>query len=213
MRCPIGPIDAHGRSMRRLYKMLPQRKNHRLRGFDYRSNVAYFVTICTHDRRFAFGDILHGKLHPTRRGLIAGECWNDLPNHHPHVELDAFVVMPNHVHGILCFVGATPALSATAELQSHSLGTVIGSYKSAVTRRINQLRPQSADNLWQRGYYDRVSRNDCSYETIWQYVDDNPRCWDEDEHNPQATRPREMIRWLETLTAPAGDAGVAPTKT
>src|SRR4051812_41175265 len=88
-------------------------KQLRMRGFDYSSNHAYFVTMVTHDRACVFGSITDSVLKPTQRGLIVERCWNDIPNHHPFVELDAFVVMPNHVHGVLMFVGNEEATQAS----------------------------------------------------------------------------------------------------
>lgn len=191
----------------------PKRKNIRFQGFDYRSLTAYFVTVCTHDRQCVFGTIDSGILKSSRRGLIAAECWKAIPTHNPHVELDNFIVMPNHVHGILRFVGATHASSAAGSgPPTHSLGAVIGSYKAAVSKMINRLRPAAAISLWQRSYYDHVIRHDRAYELIWQYTDDNPRRWGEDAENPLAVRPMDMAKWLDGLVCEPDDACVAPTK-
>src|SRR6266496_2149740 len=84
------------------------RRHTRLSGWDYRRSYAYFVTICVRNRASIFGDVFDDEMRLTRRGLIARDCWVDIPNHHAHVELDSFIVMPNHVHGILLFVGDAP---------------------------------------------------------------------------------------------------------
>ena len=131
------------------------RKHVRLQGFDYRANRAYFVTICTGGRACVFGDIIANAMRLSRRGFVVEGCWKDIPAHHPHVELDAFVVMPNHVHGILAFVGgggaeatqasqlrggsipgvaATPASPLARGPAPRSLGAVVGSFKAAVSR-------------------------------------------------------------------------------
>jgi REP element-mobilizing transposase RayT len=79
----------------------PQRHSIRLTGFDYRSGGGYFITICTSGRRCVFGQVVDGILRPSRRGIVAASRWQDIPNHHPNVELDAFVLMPNHLHAVL----------------------------------------------------------------------------------------------------------------
>jgi REP element-mobilizing transposase RayT len=83
------------------------RRSVRLKGFDYRSGGAYFVTICTHNRECIFGTIENDAMNLSQRGMIVQQCWHDIPNHRPNVELDAFQIMPNHVHGIIWLVGAT----------------------------------------------------------------------------------------------------------
>ena len=84
------------------------RRDTRLEGWDYRRSFAYFVTICVRNRQCIFGDVVDGAVRLSRRGMVASDCWLDIPNHHPHVELDAFIIMPNHMHGILLFVGVAP---------------------------------------------------------------------------------------------------------
>src|SRR5438094_299913 len=84
------------------------RRHTRLAAFDYRRSFAYFVTICVRNRLCIFGDAVDAEMRPSRRGMAARACWLDIPRHHPHVELDSFVIMPNHVHGILLFVGDAP---------------------------------------------------------------------------------------------------------
>src|SRR5438874_2032366 len=81
------------------------RRHTRLAGWDYRRSFGYFVTICVRNRSCVFGDVVDGEMRLTRRGMVVRECWLNIPNHHPHVELDSFIVMPNHLHGILLFVG------------------------------------------------------------------------------------------------------------
>src|SRR5688500_11418873 len=94
----------------------PFRKHVRLRGFDYRANRAYFVTICTAGRACVFGEVIGSEMRLSRRGMVVQDCWQDIPNHHSDVELDALVIMPNHVHGILLFVGNEGGREATQAL-------------------------------------------------------------------------------------------------
>jgi REP element-mobilizing transposase RayT len=80
------------------------RKSPRLQGYDYTQGGAYFITICTHQRLHLFGEIINGEMKRNAWGQIAAACWDQIPNHYPHVHIDSHVVMPNHVHGILCII-------------------------------------------------------------------------------------------------------------
>jgi putative transposase len=103
----------------------PQRKSPRLQGYDYSQNGAYFVTICTHERQSLFGDVVDDVMQLSKLGLLAETYWHSISEHYPTVELDAFIVMPNHVHGILVF-------TATKDDSLHpTLGAVIGSYRAS----------------------------------------------------------------------------------
>ena len=166
-------------------------------------------------------------------------CWNDIPNHHPFVELDAFILMPNHVHGILLFVGnkeatqasqlhaperivapsvaATPASPLLAHgPESHSLGAVIGSFKSAVSRNINRLRPGAATGLWLPNYYEHIIRHDHALDLIRNYIITNPERWDRDCENPQGDGTDDFNAFIPSVdihpTHKEGDAGVAATE-
>ena len=149
----------------------PQRKSPRLQGYDYSSEGAYFVTICTHQKRHIFGHIEQQKMTLNSHGIIASNIWLEIPQHFPSVALDAFVIMPNHVHGIV--------LLSTTRPHSPKLGTVIGSYKSAVTRLIRKQTPEHL-TIWQASYHDHIIRNDKSYHRIRNYVLTNPELWQED---------------------------------
>jgi putative transposase len=177
------------------------RQHARMKGFDYHSSHAYFVTICTGQRACVFGEVVKDEVRLSRCGIIASECWLAIPEHHPHVELDAFVVMPNHVHGLLLFAGDVCEATATSELpvaatpaspRAHgpsagSLSAVIGSFKSAVSRQINRMRPGSAKDLWQTNFYEHVVRNDRAHDRIRDYIFSNPQRWADDEENPNGT--------------------------
>jgi REP element-mobilizing transposase RayT len=201
------------------FNSLATRKMHRLAGFDYRNRLAYFVTICVAGRKHVFGSVENNAVRLSRRGLIAAAEWQALPTHFPHIELDAFVVMPNHLHAILCFVddpvGATlasPAPSIPRGPQPGSLGAVIGGFKSGVTRRVNQLRPGVGTGMWPRDYYDHIIRNDRAHESIREYIAANPTNWAYDENNALATNVRSFESWMASKCREwAGDASVAPT--
>lgn len=150
----------------------PQRKSPRLQGYDYSQSGAYFVTICTHKRQHLFGYIANDIMHHSAAGEIALACWQSIPQHYPDVELDIFVVMPNHVHGIVLL------LASDANFQT-LLGRVINAYKGAVTSRI---RKQQNDALivWQARYHDHIIRDEASLNRIREYVQYNSELWTQD---------------------------------
>jgi putative transposase len=150
----------------------------RLPGHDYSSPGAYFVTVCTHRRALLFAEA------PAIEAVQA--CWIEIPSHFA-VELDAFVVMPNHVHGIVLIQRAGHA---------RPLPTVIGSFKSAVARSINLFRGTRGEPVWQRGYYDRVIRDERELEALRQYVVSNPASWNADPENPTRTTTPASALWL-----------------
>jgi putative transposase len=165
------------------------RRSIRLNNYDYRESGAYFVTVCTWQRIPVLSRVSADGVRLSPAGRIVHRVWEELPDHFPHVSLDAFVVMPDHVHGIVLF-GPALADRIDAEWQAGagmgrsrpvvragSLGAVMRSFKSAATRAINEARRQPGQPLWQRGYWDRVLRNDVELARARDYVADNPRRW------------------------------------
>jgi REP element-mobilizing transposase RayT len=168
---------------------LPERKIARLRGYDYRQNGAYAVTICTHERRIAFGRIDNGlvRLHPF--GHVAQEDWLAIPSHYPNVSLDEFIVMPNHLHGILFLENeAPPTAKMEAELRrfgkpvSGSLSSIICNYKSGVSRKIGCLR-NCQTKVWQGRFWDHIIRDEDDLLHHREYIHNNPLRWEDDELN------------------------------
>jgi REP element-mobilizing transposase RayT len=130
-------------------------------------------------------------------GRIVQQAWNDLPYHSRDVQLDQFVIMPNHVHGIVVLtvgagisVGAQHAaplqplqnMSARPNVMPGSLGAVVRSFKSATTKHINQCRNTPGHPVWQRNYYDHIIRGDRELNTIRQYIVQNPASWTDDPY-------------------------------
>lgn len=168
------------------------RRSIRLAGWDYRTSAAYFVTICTHERECLFLDIQWGN--------IAETCWLNIPKTASRIVLDEWVVMPNHVHGILILTESadTPVAPfnwrhapplpdfetrSFANAPAGSLGAIIRSYKAAVTRRINHRCHTPGHKRWQRGYYERIVRDQSELERIRTYIHENPNRWAEDRDN------------------------------
>jgi REP-associated tyrosine transposase len=166
------------------------RKSIRLTGYNYTQAGGYFVTIVTFQRECLFGEIASGEVRLNALGRIVTECWHAIPEHFPNAEVDAFVVMPNHVHGIVFLAGATHvgALHATPLQIPHgppagSLGTIVRSFKSAVVRRAGiEL---NSGNVWQRNYYEHIIRNQVEHERIAMYILENPSNWEQDEERPR----------------------------
>ena len=169
---------------------LPKRNEIRLKGADYSASGAYFITICTHEKTCIFGQIYNKEVRLNDLGRVANAVWDEVPLHFPQVQTDAWVVMPNHVHGIVFFRGSSsqsveiiPPPSRSGPVR-HSLGRVVGAYKGTVARRIRRTAGDCRNPVWQRNYYDRIIRDEEELYQIRQYIVDNPRCWDEDRDNP-----------------------------
>lgn len=170
------------------------RKHHRrsIRWFayDYAQAGAYFLTIFTADRQGPLGQVEDAEVRLSRQGQIAAACWRAIPEHFEDVALDAFVVMPNHVHGIVVIGDgrarhASPLPATPKGLGRRSVGSIVGAYKSVVCRRVNAIGGTPGAALWQRNYYEHVIRNERQLNHIRRYIADNPSDWMLDHENPQ----------------------------
>ena len=157
----------------------PVRRSPRLQGYDYSQEGAYFITICTHHRIHTFGEIKESECRLAQAGIIAQQDWEAITQHYPNVELDAFVVMPNHVHGIIVLVGAGLIPSASTQPKAGLLSQIMSGYKAGVTRRIHALN-QSTTTVWQRSFDDHIVRNEKELNFIRNYVINNPSLWEQD---------------------------------
>ena len=173
------------------------RKSIRLRHYNYCQPGSYFITICTHHRECLFGEILNGDMQLGEYGQIVSDCWQAIPEHFPQVQLDEFVVMPNHLHGILVLadlpedmVLADMAMPCPyggrrfGEPVAGSLSTIVGSFKSAATKYINQARGMKGMPVWQGRFYDHIIRDGGALENIRRYVRKNPQVWYQDQLHP-----------------------------
>ncbi|MFC6096659.1 transposase [Flavobacterium qiangtangense] len=147
----------------------------RLQSWDYSNNGAYFITICTKSRKHYFGKILKGEMQLSDIGKLAVQFWLEIPNHFQSVELGNFVVMPNHVHGILII--NSNLRSQKEQFSASTISTMVGSYKSIVTK---MSRQKNTDFGWQSRFHDHIIRNSESYERIQNYIENNPANWKED---------------------------------
>jgi putative transposase len=160
-----------------------RRRSIRLKGYDYSQAGAYFVTMVTRERTCLFGEIVNGQTRLNDAGRVVQRVWNDLPNCYPRVECDAFVVMPNHIHGILV-LGATVGAGFKPAPTRHGLFEIIRGFKTFSARRINEMRDASGTPMWQRNYYEHVVRDEDELTRIREYVLSNPLQWENDRENP-----------------------------
>jgi putative transposase len=175
------------------------RRSLRLRGYDYASLGAYFVTMCTRGHACVFGTVDGGRMHLNDVGRAAAAEWERSTGLRREVQLDAYVVMPNHLHGIVVIectqttvVGATGRsplqLFRPTGPSPRSLGSFVAGFKAAATTGINRLRNTPGAAVWQRNYHERIIRNEAEWHRLRQYVAENPSRWDNDAENPQRTR-------------------------
>jgi putative transposase len=160
------------------------RRSIRLSGYDYAQSGAYFMTICTHNRQYLFGDIADGEMQLNDAGRMVERCWNDIPTHFPHVELDAFVVMPNHVHFIVVNMGHGEH-TVQGEHAGSPLHVVLQWFKTMTTNEyICGVKQHGwspfCGKLWQRNYWEHIVRNAQELNHIREYIRDNPASWQQD---------------------------------
>ena len=177
---------------------ISSRRSTRLPDYDYGQAGAYFVTINAYHRKMLFGQIREGTMVPSSIGKMVQSCWEEIPLHFAGVEMDAFVMMPNHIHGVVVIgeAGVTgvpdeaseACLAPTGALgvrrASPSLAAIVGSFKSACSRRVRRIGLLHDSPLWQRNYYEHVIRNDADLNDVREYILGNPVRWLEDKENP-----------------------------
>jgi putative transposase len=189
------------------------RRSLRLQSYDYTAIGGYFVTVRAKGGKCVFGEVVNNAMCLNGCGKIVEACWAAIPNHFDGVELDVFVVMPNHIHGIVQIIDravgaqhAAPPQQSKVPFRSNvkpgSLGAIVRSFKSASARQINGLRNLQEGEVWQRNYYEHVIRDDHSLERIRDYIANNPARWAEDEENSErrTLSKSSAKRWLEPLS-------------
>ena len=169
----------------------------RLKSYDYTHMGAYFVTMVTQGRVCLFGGVRDGQMQWSEYGGTVHHQWHELPKHYAHLALDAFVVMPNHVHGIIVLTGGDPAVATAAvgaglkpaptvpRIGRHGLSEIVRAFKTFSARRINAHRNAPGVPVWQRNYYEHIIRDEESLNRIRQYITENPLQWSNDAENPE----------------------------
>jgi len=154
---------------------LPKRKPTRLKGYDYGAPGAYFITICTQDRKELLSKIIVGddayivpQNNLSEIGLICDKYINNITNKYEDVTVDKYVIMPNHIHLLIFLHGTMKASSPTKNIE-----TIIRSFKTMVTKEMG-------NSIWQRSYHDHIIRGEKEYRKIWEYIDTNPIKWESD---------------------------------
>ncbi len=167
------------------------RRSIRLKEYDYSQAGGYFITICTHNWKNIFGKVVNGEMILNKYGKIVNEFWREIPIHFQNVEIDWFVVMPNHVRGIMIIsdrseVGAIhelPLQNIKNARRKMLLPKVIGYYKMNSTKQINIIKNTPGIPIWQRNYYEHIIRNEEKLYKIRQYIQNNPLKWHLDREN------------------------------
>lgn len=180
------------------------RRSIRLKDYDYSQEGAYFVTVVTWRRECLFGKIVNGETTLSHYGEIVQKWWSEIPVHFPDVETGAFIIMPNHIHGIILIEdrrGTVPVPNddvhpqtqdrrhtkggETPPLHTPTLGQIVAYFKYKSTKEMNLLdNTDTVTKFWQRNYYEHVIRDDTDLQNKTDYIEANPLLWDEDDENP-----------------------------
>ena len=160
-----------------------KRKPNRLRDYDYSRDGYYFVTVCTRGRKEFFGDIREAKIDLNRYGEIVNQCWRDLPRHYSNCSLDSFVIMPNHIHGIIVIDNGNVVGNGLKPFPTHGLPEIVRGFKTFSSRRINEEMKMDNKFQWQKSFYDHIIRDDKSLENLRQYIIYNSLKWEWDVEN------------------------------
>jgi REP element-mobilizing transposase RayT len=204
----------------RFYPERHQRRSIRLKSYDYRQAGAYFVTICTQDRAFLFGQVMHDEMQLNDAGKMVYDVWNDLLAFYPGVQTDAFIVMPSPIHGIIILGGAAPCVcpaqpsvgigprACPGQQQGGAptlgLPEVVHRFKTMTTKRYADAAKRLGwepflGRLWQRNHYQHLIRNEESLNRIREYILTNPMRWELDRENPHRVGVDEFDTWLNRL--------------
>lgn len=186
-----------------------RRRSIRLKGYDYSQAGVYFVTICTKNRDHYLGNIARDKMGLSRIGRIIGQFWIAIPDHFNNAHLDEYIIMPNHLHGIITIdlncrgEVSSPKIQGRGTLplqEKRSLGDIIGYFKYQSTKYVNEILQSPGKTIWQRNYYEHVIRNEDELNRIREYIQINPLKWQFDRENPDRIENKpyqDQWKWLE----------------
>jgi len=171
-----------------IIKALPQRIPTRLSNYDYSTNGAYYITMCTHQKKHLFGKIIDGRMYLNTLGAIANDEWIKLRERFPQTNFDIYQIMPNHIHAIIA-MGIDDEIDLLIDevTQNPDLNSIIAAFKSIVSKRYNKhcrendipLHP----SMWQRSFYDHIIRSEEGFRMIADYIWHNPINWELDKYN------------------------------
>ncbi len=162
----------------------------RLKGYDCSLEGMYFVTLVTQGRSPLFGEVVEGEMRLNRCGEIVEEWWTAIEEHFPTIETGAFVVMPNHVHGIIAIgddrrgTVPVPRGGETLPLRKPTLGQIVAYFKYQTTKQINAMKGGPVTKIWQRNFYGHILRSQQDLGLTWRYIESNPSAWTADRENP-----------------------------
>ena len=166
-----------------------RRRSIRLPEYDYSQSGAYFITIVAHGKQMLFGEVVMGEMHLNQYGKIIEDVWNALPSRYPEIELGPFVIMPNHIHGIIEIheVGAIhelplPSTNEWKQRRKMRIPLVVGYLKMNSAKSINLLRQTPGQPVWQRNYYEHIIRDEQDLQMISDYILANPASWESDKY-------------------------------
>ncbi|MFC3852001.1 transposase [Salinispirillum marinum] len=160
----------------------PTRISPQPKDFDYSTAGAYFLTLCTHQKTCIFGNVIDGKMYSNALGKIVLEEWSELEE--TYFKLDAFILMPNHVHGVVWLKGLSQKTNLLFQPKPN-ITKLISRFKMRSAKRINELQGRQDQPLWQRGYWDRVVRDETELTHIREYIKHNPKKWALDRLRPR----------------------------
>ncbi len=165
-----------------------KRRSIRLKKYDYSKPGAYFITICTQNKKCLFGEIIDGEMLLNEMGCIVKNEWLKTKQLRKNIECNVFVVMPNHFHSIVeineSYKGVLQYAPTKMQSPSKTIGAIVRGFKSAVTKQINKLQQTPGKKLWQRNYYEHIIRDEDDYNQIYEYINNNILKWELDSLHP-----------------------------
>ena len=183
---------------------MKKRKPLRLKNYDYSQPGSYFISLCSYEKKCIFGEVCENQMILNQLGKIVEFTWRDLPNHVSGITLDAFVIMPNHIHGIITIVDRTPPVGGGSlcgnnlkgsneppptlsgrpamVIKQKPLSEIVRQFKTYSAQRINRFRGTKYTHVWQRDYFEHVIRNEIAYQKVVGYIQSNPLKWKLDKY-------------------------------
>jgi len=196
--------------MKEYFKNKYRTSTNRLQDWDYSASAFYYVTICTKDRVCCLAEIKNKQIYLSKIGKVVFNCWNNIPEHCKNVKLDDWIIMPNHLHGIIIIgndkdfginrrdrVYPVSTDDKFGHVKPKSLSSIINTFKGAVTRQCNR---ENLDFQWQSNYYEHIIRNEKDLARIKKYIANNPINWQFDRNNPINIKLNNHVRKIQITT-------------